>query len=86
MNQTKFISTWAKTRKKGIGIYIVKCTLLILLASVLGKEIGDYLSKRIIFKAFGVYDYIGLVFIVFISILLGSFLWKHNETQWFNKN
>ena len=82
MNSIKFISDWKKTREKGIGVYVFRCTILILIASIIGKAIGHYSYNGTIFKTFSLPDIAGVLFICLIGFLAGIFLWNHNETRY----
>jgi hypothetical protein len=82
MKEAKFIKKWEKTRRRGAALYILECAVLTPAAGVVGKIIGEYIAYGIFFRPFETSDYIGLVFLCAVSVLMGLYLWKHNENRY----
>lgn len=82
MNESKFINTWEKSRRRGVVLYLLGYAFLIPAAGIIGKVIGEYIRSGILFNHFNTFDYLGLIFLSLIGIVMGLYSWKSNEKKY----
>jgi uncharacterized membrane protein AbrB (regulator of aidB expression) len=82
MKESQFISAWEKYHKIGQLVYILIYAVVLPLAGLLGKGIGEYISMGVFFRTLRVQDYLGLIFICLIGCLIGKHSWKSKEKRY----